>query len=89
MLLEPVTTIATARGVTPAQVALAWLHQQAAVHAVAVVPIPGTRHPARLRENLAALDLTPDELAQLEPIAAQVTGDRYPDMTETSNAREA
>jgi len=40
-------------------------------------------------ENLAALDLTPDELAQLEPIAAQVTGDRYPDMTGTSNAREA
>jgi len=31
----------------------------------------------------------PDELAQLEPIAAQVTGDRYPDMTGTSNAREA
>jgi len=91
VLLEPITTIATARGVTPAQVALAWLHQQAAVHAVAVVPIPGTRHPAHLRENLAALDLTltPDELAQLEPIAAQVTGDRYPDMTETSNAREA
>ena len=49
------------------------------------------RHPARLRENLAALDLTPpdDELAQLEPIAAQVTGDRYPDVTGTSTAREA
>ena len=50
------------------------------------------RHPARPRENLAALDLTPppdDELAQLEPIAAQVTGDRYPDVTGTSTAREA
>ncbi len=90
-LLDPVTSIATARSVTPAQVALAWLHQQATVHGLTVVPIPGTRHPARLRENLAALDLTltTDELAQLEPIAAQVTGDRYPDMTETSNAREA
>jgi len=54
-------------------------------------PEYATRHPARLRENLAAPDLTltPDELAQLEPIAAQVTGDRYPDMTGTSNAREA
>ncbi len=31
----------------------------------------------------------PDELAQLEPIAAQVTGDRYPDVTGTSTAREA
>jgi aryl-alcohol dehydrogenase-like predicted oxidoreductase len=89
-LLEPVTAIATARSVTPAQIALAWLHQQAAVHTLTVVPIPGTRHPARLRQNLAALDLTvtSDELAQLEPIAAQVTGDRYPDMTETSNTRE-
>jgi len=59
-----------------------------------VVPLSpeyATRYPARLRENLAAPDLTltPDELAQLEPIAAQVTGDRYPDMTGTSNAREA
>jgi aryl-alcohol dehydrogenase-like predicted oxidoreductase len=92
-LLKPVTTIAAARGVTPAQIALAWLHQQTAVRAgaITVVPIPGTRHPDRLRENVAALGLTltTGELAQLEPIAAQVTGDRYPDMTETSNAREA
>ncbi len=88
-LLHPITAIATGRGITPAQVALAWLHQQGDVHGLTVIPIPGTRHPNRLRENLAALDLTltADELAQLEPIAAQVTGDRYPDMTETSNPR--
>ncbi|MEV7099472.1 aldo/keto reductase [Amycolatopsis sp. NPDC051045] len=33
--------------------------------------------------------LDANELARLEPIAAQVIGDRYPGMTETSNAREA
>lgn len=54
-----------------AQIALAWLHQQAVVHDVAVVPIPGTRHAARLQENLAAVGvtLTADELFRLEPIA--------------------
>jgi len=89
-LLAPVSAVADARGVTPAQVALAWVHQRGDVHGVSVVPIPGTRRPARLLENLAAteLTLTSTELAQLEPIAAQVAGDRYPDMTETSSARE-
>ena len=89
-LLAPVSAIADARGVTLAQVALAWVHQRGDVHGVSVVPIPGTRRPERLLENLAAteLTLTSTELALLEPIAGQVTGDRYPDMTETSSARE-
>jgi aryl-alcohol dehydrogenase-like predicted oxidoreductase len=90
-LIAPVSAVADARGVTPAQVALAWVHQRAAVHHLPVVPIPGTRRPERLLENLAAaeLTLTHDELAQLESIAGNVTGERYPDMTETFSAREA
>lgn len=90
-LLHPITSIAADRGATPAQVALAWLHQRRAAHRLPVVPIPGTRHPHRLKENLAALELTltAEELARLEPLAAHVAGDRYPDMAETSNAREA
>ncbi|MDJ0393656.1 hypothetical protein QMK17_09975 [Rhodococcus sp. G-MC3] len=73
-----------------APVALAWLHQQAAVHGVTVVPIPGTRRTTRLAENLAAVavTLTADELLRLEPIAQQVSGDRYPDMQATASARE-
>jgi len=56
----------------------------------AVVPIPGTRRRTRLEENTGAtaLRLSAEELALLEPIAAQVTGDRYPDMSSTSAARE-
>ncbi|WP_336318172.1 aldo/keto reductase [Streptomyces lavendofoliae] len=90
-LLEPVRKVAEAHGVTPAQVALAWVQQRAEVHGLTVVPIPGTRKRARLLENAAATRITlgPDELAQLEPIAAQVAGDRYPDMSLTSAAREA
>jgi aryl-alcohol dehydrogenase-like predicted oxidoreductase len=90
-LLAPVAEIAEARGASMAQVALAWLHRQAAVRSLTVVPIPGTRKPARLAENLAAalITLTAEELARLEPIAAQVAGDRYPDMTDTADSRES
>jgi aryl-alcohol dehydrogenase-like predicted oxidoreductase len=89
-LLTPIAAIADARGLSMAQVALAWLHQRAAVHGVTVVPIPGTRRATRLAENLAAVavTLTTDELLRLEPIARKVSGDRYPDMQETASARE-
>ncbi len=90
-LLEPVHKIAAAHGVTAAQVALTWVQQRAGVHRLNVVPIPGTRKRGRLLENVAAtrLTLTADELAALEPIAGRVAGDRYPDMSSTSAAREA
>lgn len=89
-LLEPVQKIAAAHGASAAQIALAWVQQRAAVHGLTVVPIPGTRKRGRLEENAAAtrITLTERELAELEPIAAQVAGDRYPDMRSTSAARE-
>lgn len=89
-LLEPLHKIAAAHGATAAQVALAWVQQRAVVHGLTVVPIPGTRKASRLRENLAAtrLELSAGELAALEPIAGQVAGDRYPDMSSTATARE-
>ena len=60
---EAVQAIATARGVTPQQVRLAWtLHQSPNVLA-----IPGTGNPIHLEENIAAgaIHLTADELASL------------------------
>ncbi|MGK4583429.1 aldo/keto reductase [Kitasatospora sp. HPMI-4] len=89
-LVEPIQKIAAERGVSAAQVALAWVHQQAEVHGLNVVPIPGTRKRSRLAENVAAatLRLTPQELAELELIAGRVTGDRYADMGFTSAGRE-
>ncbi|MGZ9930782.1 aldo/keto reductase [Streptomyces sp. NC-S4] len=89
-LLVPVREIAAQRGATPAQIALAWVQQRAQVHGLTVVPIPGTRKPGRLRENTGAtrIVLTQAELDLLEPIAARVAGDRYPDMSFTSAARE-
>jgi aryl-alcohol dehydrogenase-like predicted oxidoreductase len=89
-LLEPVRTVAEAHGVSLGQVALAWVQQQAAVHGLPVVPIPGTRKVSRIEENTAAtrIELTREDLALLEPIAAQVAGDRYADMTFASAGRE-
>ncbi|NJP80030.1 aldo/keto reductase, partial [Streptomyces sp. AA8] len=89
-LLEPVRRIAEQHGTSPGQVALAWVQQQAQVHGLTVVPIPGTRRRSRLEENAGAtrITLTADELAALEPIAGRVAGTRYADMAFTSAGRE-
>ncbi|RAJ70171.1 aryl-alcohol dehydrogenase-like predicted oxidoreductase [Streptomyces sp. Amel2xB2] len=90
-LLEPVRQIARAHGATPGQIALAWVQQQSRLRdGLTVVPIPGTRRRSRVEENTAAtrIELTPDELAELEPIAGQVAGDRYVDMSFSSAGRE-
>ena len=50
-LVDRVAVIAAEKGATVAQVALAWVVAQG------VVPIPGTRHRARLAENAAAVDV--------------------------------
>ncbi|CAL9308507.1 Aldo-keto reductase IolS [Streptomyces sp. SudanB66_2053] len=89
-LLEPVRTVAESHGATPAQIALAWVHQQATVRGLPVVPIPGTRSPSRVDENTAAtrITLTESDLALLDPIADKVAGTRYADMSFTSAGRE-
>ena len=78
-IADAVRDVAEAKGVTPAQVALAWVQGQGARLGVPVVPIPGTKRIKWLEQNVAALDvtLTPAELAQLDPLASQVTGARY------------
>ncbi|MFF7355737.1 aldo/keto reductase [Streptomyces filipinensis] len=89
-LLAPLHKIAADHGATTAQIALAWVQQRSEVHGLTVVPIPGTRKRDRLLENAGAtrITLSADELAVLEPVAGQVAGDRYADMSLTSAARE-
>jgi aryl-alcohol dehydrogenase-like predicted oxidoreductase len=80
-LVERVGRLAAAKGVTPAQIALAWLLAQGDD----VVPIPGTKRVAFLEENIGALEvaLSPGELAELDAIfpPGAASGDRYPDMS--------
>ena len=78
-IVEAVRQVADAKGVAPAQIALAWVSAQADRLGVPVVPIPGTKRVKWLEQNVAALDieLGADELAVLDPLAQQVVGARY------------
>ena len=80
-LVEQVRVIVTEKGVTPSQLALAWLLAQGED----IVPIPGTKRRTYLEENIAAVEivLTPEELNRLETVAPKgvAAGDRYPDMS--------
>jgi aryl-alcohol dehydrogenase-like predicted oxidoreductase len=89
-LLELIRSVATAHDASLGQIALAWAHQQATVHDLPVIPIPGTRKPSRVEENTAAtrIVLTDEQLDLLDGIAAQVAGSRYADMAFTSAGRE-
>jgi aryl-alcohol dehydrogenase-like predicted oxidoreductase len=78
-LVERVTEIARARGVTPGQLALAWV----LARGEDIVPIPGTKRRPYLEENVAAasVELTAEELARLDEIAPKgaAAGSRYPE----------
>jgi aryl-alcohol dehydrogenase-like predicted oxidoreductase len=76
MVVDRVKEAATAKGVTPGQLALAWV-----LHRDGVVAIPGTKRRTYLEENVAAADLTLDAddlaaLADAAPVGITV-GDRY------------
>jgi len=79
-LVDRVRAVAEAKGCTPAQLSLAWLLQQGE-H---IVPIPGTRKPERLKENLGALtvELSAEDVARLDELAPAgvAAGARYPNM---------
>lgn len=77
-VVDKVREIADSRGVTPSQLALAWLLSQDNV-----TPIPGTTRVERLEENLSAaeISLTREELAAIESVAPKgvAVGTRYPE----------
>lgn len=78
-LVGRVEEIAGEHNCTAAQLALAWVLAQGDD----IVPIPGTRHPERLEENVAALDvvLSENDLRRIDTAAPKgaTAGDRYPE----------
>jgi aryl-alcohol dehydrogenase-like predicted oxidoreductase len=78
-IVDAVGAVAARHHVTPAQVALAWVLGQGERLGLPVVPIPGTKRVRWLEENVAAADieLTADDLAQLDPLGDSVVGARY------------
>jgi aryl-alcohol dehydrogenase-like predicted oxidoreductase len=76
-LVERIKALATKKGCSPAQLALAWVLAQGND----IVPIPGTKRRRYLEENIGALDvhLAPEELAEIDAIlpAGAAAGSRY------------
>ncbi len=77
-LVERIKTMASAKGITPSQLALAWVLAQGDD----VVPIPGTKRRTYLEENIGAVEivLSDEDLKRIEEIAPKgvASGDRYP-----------
>jgi len=86
-LVDLLAAIAQRKNATPAQIALAWLLAQKPW----IVPIPGTTKLTRVEENIgaAAVDLTPDDLRDIDTAAAniKVEGARYPEELERMTYR--
>ena len=76
IIFERVNEMATRKGCTPSQLALAWVHHQGKD----VCPIPGTTKIENFKQNIGALSvkLTPEEMAELELFASEdiVKGER-------------
>lgn len=75
VLAERVRELAEEKGVTPAQLALAWVLSRWEQ----IVPIPGTKRRTFLEDNLAAAEvhLTPEESERIAAAVPPATGDRY------------
>ncbi|XP_027165546.1 auxin-induced protein PCNT115-like [Coffea eugenioides] len=73
-LYEQVNAIASRKGCTPSQLALAWVHHQGKD----VCPIPGTTKIENLDQNIGALSvkLSAEDMAELESIASAIKGER-------------
>jgi aryl-alcohol dehydrogenase-like predicted oxidoreductase len=86
-LVDALSAIASQKGVTNAQIALAWLLKQKPW----IVPIPGTTKLHRLEENIgaAAVELTSENLAEIEGALTriEVVGARYPEALEKTTGR--
>jgi aryl-alcohol dehydrogenase-like predicted oxidoreductase len=80
-LVRKVEELAKQKGITPGQLALAWVRAQGND----IVPIPGTTRTKHLKENAAAVDvkLSEEELQQIDAIFPMdiTAGDRYSDMS--------
>ena len=78
-IADAVAQVAGRKGVSAAQVALAWVHGQGARLGISLVPIPGTKRTRWLEQNVASTELAldADDLRVLDRLGEQVVGARY------------
>lgn len=81
-LVDQVARTAAKKGCTPAQLAINWVLAISKRPGMpTIIPIPGATTAARVNENSKLVELTDEELAEIDAILAKFTtaGERYPD----------
>lgn len=80
-LVSRVEALAKSKGCTPGQVAIGWLLSLSKRPGMpTIIPIPGSSKPERIRENATVVELTAQDLGEIDRILAGFVpaGDRYP-----------
>jgi pyridoxine 4-dehydrogenase len=79
-LVKGITSLAEKKGCTPGQCALGWLLAISETKGVPkIVPIPGASKAGRVGENAKVIQLTPEDVAEINALADfEVKGERYP-----------
>ncbi|KAL2834064.1 NADP-dependent oxidoreductase domain-containing protein [Aspergillus pseudoustus] len=85
-LVSKVEEIAAQKGCTPAQLAVGWTVALSRRLKTTIVPIPGASTAARVEENSKLVDVSNEELVQIEEILKEFTpaGERYPAVIQTN-----
>ena len=86
-LVEKVEEIAERKGCTSAQLAINWTRALSRRPGMpTIIPIPGATTEARVEENSKLIDITDEEMAQIDAILAKFkpAGERYPTIFETN-----
>ena len=86
-LVEKVEEIAKKKGCTPAQLSINWTRALSRRSGMpTIIPIPGATTVARVEENSKQIDITDEEMAQIDAILAKFTpaGERYPATIQTN-----
>lgn len=86
-LVEKVEAIAKKKGCTSAQLAINWTRALSRRPGMpTIIPIPGATTAARVEENSKLIDITDEEIAEIDAILAKFTtaGERYPATIETN-----
>lgn len=81
-LVRQLEAFAAQKGCTPAQLAIGWVLGIARRPGMPeIIPIPGATTAARVKENSTIVELTDEEMAELDAVLAKFTvaGGRYPD----------
>lgn len=79
--MTQIEEIAKKKGCTSGQVALAWIRAQSGKRGMPTfIPIPGASSDKRVKENLTIIELSTEDLEEIEGLLSsfEVSGERYP-----------